>query len=99
MVVAFHEPLAVVALDESPDLALGVGEIRETVQPHALLLQRPHEALNHPVALRLADERRRVLNAQPPQLRAEGMGGILRPPVRTDRQAARPVLADAAERV
>ena len=28
------------------------------MQPQALLLQRPHEALDHPVALRLADERR-----------------------------------------
>src|SRR5204862_5329661 len=99
MVVALDEPFAVVALDEGRDLALGVREIREAMQPQALLLQGAHEALDDAVALWLADERRRVLNAQPPQLRAEGMGGVLWPPVRADRQPARHVLADAAERV
>src|SRR5258705_7352471 len=99
MVVTLHEPFAVVALDEGRDLALGMSEIREAMQPQALLLQGAHEALDDAVALRLADERRRVLNAQPPQLGAEGMGGVLRPPVGADRQAARHVLADAAQRV
>src|SRR5262245_12353489 len=58
MAVALDEPFLVVALDEGRDLPLGVREIREAMQPQALLLQRAHEALDHPVALRLADERR-----------------------------------------
>lgn len=36
MAVALHEPLRVVALDERPDLPLGMGEIGEAVQPQAL---------------------------------------------------------------
>jgi hypothetical protein len=38
MIVALHELLRVVALDERPDLALAMGEVREAMQPEALLL-------------------------------------------------------------
>jgi hypothetical protein len=57
MPVVLDEPLRVVARDEARDLALDLGEIGEAMQPQALLLQRPHEALDHLVALRLAHER------------------------------------------
>ena len=99
MAVALHEPFVVVALDERPDLALGMREILEAMQPQALLLQRPHEALDHSVALRLPDERGRALHPQPPQLRAERMGGVLRAPVTTNREPPGDVLAEPAERV
>src|SRR6185369_6669981 len=99
MVVTLHEPLRVVAVDESADLVLGMGEIDEAVQPQALLLQRPHEALDHPVALRLADEERRGLDPEPPQFRAEGMRGVLRPPVAAHAEPARDVLAEPPEGV
>src|SRR5262249_13249818 len=99
MVVTFHEPLLVVALDERPDLALGLGEIAESMQPQALLLQRPHEALDHPVTLRLADERRGLLDAEPAQLCPEGVRRILRAPVGAHGQAARHILAELAEGV
>src|SRR5262245_3795108 len=55
MVVAFDQPVRVVALDEGPDLALGMGEIREAMQPQALLLQRAHET-------RLSAPRRTPIN-------------------------------------
>src|SRR5262245_41308845 len=97
MLVTFHEPLLVVALDERPDLALGVGEIGEAVPPQALLFQRPHEALEHAVALGLTDERWRVLNTEPAQLRPESMGRVLRAPVGPHGQAARHILPKAAE--
>src|SRR5262249_41627834 len=90
MVVTLHEPLAVVALDEGSDLALGVGEIGATVQPQALLLQRPHEALDHAVALRLAHERRGVLKAAPAQPRPKGVGRVLRAPVGAARSGRAP---------
>src|SRR5260370_36710660 len=99
MAVAFDEPLGVVALDERRDLSLSVREIHEAVQPQALLLQRPHETLDHAVALRLPDERRRVLDAEPPQLRAKGVRRVLRPPGRADADPAGYVLAHPAERV
>ena len=90
-----HQPLGVVTVDERPNLALGVSEIGEAMEPQASLLERPHEALDHPIALRLAHERRRVLNAEPPQLRPERMGGVLRAPVAAHAEPARHVLADA----
>jgi hypothetical protein len=58
MAVTLDEPCTVVPLDERRDIALGVREIREPVQPQALLLQRPHVALDDPVALWFPDERR-----------------------------------------
>jgi hypothetical protein len=67
MAVALDEPLLVVTLDEGGDLALGVRKIFEAVQPQALLLQRPHEALDHPVrlrAIRLACSRREAVVAR-----------------------------------
>ena len=76
MTETLDEPLGVIARDELGDEPLCLGERLEPMEIEALLLQRPHEALDHPVALRLPHERRRVLDAEPPQLRAEGVGRV-----------------------
>src|SRR5262245_23202698 len=49
MVVTFHEPLLVVALDERADLALSMGEVGEAVQPQGLLGLNPQLVADDPV--------------------------------------------------
>ena len=51
------------------------------MEPETLFLQGPDEALDDPMALGLADERRRVRAAQPGALVAKRVGRLLRPPV------------------
>src|SRR5262245_39303911 len=53
------QPLVVVALDELGDHVPGLLERLEPMEREALLLQRPHEALDDAVALGLAHIRRR----------------------------------------
>src|SRR5207249_3628126 len=52
-------------------------QVAELVQVEALLLQRPHEPLRAPVALGLADERRRVGEAPALDLVHEGVRRVL----------------------
>ena len=55
------------------------------MEPETLCLQGPDEALDDPMALGLADERRRVRAAQPGALVAKRVGRLLRPPVAPQR--------------
>ena len=55
------------------------------MEPETLFLQGPDEALDDPMALGLADERRRVRAAQPGALVAKRVGRLLRPPVAPQR--------------
>src|SRR3989442_12364731 len=61
MAEPLDEPLRVVARDELADDAARLGEILEAMEIDALLLERAHEALDHAVALRLADVRRAIV--------------------------------------
>src|SRR5438477_8603884 len=97
---ALHDPLPVVAGDERADRLARLLQVAELVQVETLLLQRPHEPLRAPVALGLADERRRVGEAPALDLVHEGVRRVLTPPVvpqgpaqgdlRGDRAEARP---------
>src|SRR5438477_49585 len=78
---ALHDPLPVVARDERADHLARLLQVAELVQVETLLLQRPHEPLRAPVALRLADERRRVGEAPALDLVHEGVRRVLTPPV------------------
>ena len=66
------------------------------MEPETLFLQGPDEALDDPIALWLANERRRVRDAQPGELVAKRVGRILRPPVAPQRQAAGDILAEGS---
>ena len=55
MAEPLDEPLGVVARDELADDPLRLGERLEPMEVDTLLLQRPHEALDHAVAFRLPE--------------------------------------------
>ena len=97
MAEPLDEPLGVVASDELADDCARFGQRREAMQVEALLLQRPHEAFRHAVALRLADVRRRDRHPEPLHLVDPGVGDILRAPVAPDLEPAGHVLAELAE--
>jgi hypothetical protein len=97
MAEALDEPLGIVAGDELADDRTRVGQRREAMQVEALLLQRPHEALRHTVALRLADVRRRDRHPEPLHLVDPGVGDVLRTPVTADLEAPGDVLRKAFE--
>ena len=69
--VPFHQPLVVVRLDEFADGPPRFLEILEVVYVQALLLQRPHEPFDDPIALRFPDAGRRGAHSQPAQLSGE----------------------------
>ena len=56
MAQAFDEPLVVVGLDEGGDPLAEIVHVLEEPRPEALLLDGPHEAFGHAIALGLADE-------------------------------------------
>lgn len=87
----------VVPLDEGADDRASLGESLEAMQPDALFIQRPDEALEDAVALRLADERVAVRDPQPRELAAEGVRDLLRSPIAPHRDAARDVLRECPE--
>src|SRR5947209_11265327 len=93
------EPLGVIQSDELADPPPRFVEAGELVQVDALLLERPHEAFGDPIALRLADVRRRDGAPQPLHLVDPGVGDVLRTPVAAEGQAPRDVLAEPAEGV
>src|SRR5215475_6890070 len=68
-------------------------------QVDALLFERPHEALGDPVALGLADVRRRDRAPEPLHLVDPRVGDVLRSPIAPQRQAPRHLLAEPPERV
>src|SRR5512146_2756946 len=94
MAEALDEPLGVVARDERADDRARLGQRREAMQVEALLLQRPHEALRHAVALRLADVGRRDRDAEPLHLVDPGVGDVLRAPITAQAEPARDVFAE-----
>ena len=69
------------------------------MQVDALLLERAHEALGDPVALRFPDVRRRDRAPEPLHLVDPRVGDVLRAPVAPERQAPRHVLAEPPEGV
>jgi len=70
---------------------------RKLVQVETLLLERPHEPLRAPVALRLADERRRVREAAALDLVDEGVRRVLTAPVVAERHLEGDLRGDRAE--
>src|SRR3954451_24909699 len=97
MIQAFDQPLLVIALDEGANDRTCLVERLEAVQPDALFLERAHEALDHAVALRFADKRWTVRDAQPAQLGAKRIRHVLRAPVAANRQAPRHLFAECSE--
>src|SRR5947209_2859101 len=89
MAEALDEPFGVVLRDELADDPSRLLKALELVQVDALLLERAHEALGDPVALRFADVRRRDRAPEPLHLVDPGVGDVLRAPVAADRQAPR----------
>src|SRR5438128_12499361 len=87
MAEALDEPVGVVLHDELADDPSRLLKALELVQVDALLLERAHEALGDPVALRFADVRRRDRAPEPLHLVDPGVGDVLRAPVAADRQA------------
>src|SRR5262245_53564496 len=96
---ALDQPLVVVPGDELGDHPPRLLERLEPVQVEALLLQRPHEALNDAVALGLAHVRRRDGDSQPLHLLDPRVGDVLRPPVAANRQATGDILPEVPEGV
>src|SRR2546428_9304434 len=99
MAEPLDEPLGVVAGDELGDEPLRLGERWKLMEVETLLLQRPHEALDDAVALRLADVGRRDRHPQPLHLVDPRIRDVLRAPVTPDPEPARDVLAEPAEGV
>src|SRR3989442_7088651 len=97
MAEALDEPCGVVLHDERADDPSRLLKALELVQVDALLLERAHEALGDPVALRFADVRRRDRAPEPLHLVDPGVGDILWAPVAADRQAPRHLFAEASE--
>jgi len=97
MIQALNQPLVVVPLDEGTDDCTSLVERGESMEPHALLFQRAHEALDDAVAFWFADKRRAVRDPEPCELGPKRVGHILRAPVTADGQAARDVLAKHTE--
>src|SRR5882672_5034662 len=95
----FDKPLVVIALDEGGDDDPGLVERVEPMEPEALFLERAHEALDHTVTLRLADERGTVRDPEPRELAAKRIGDILRAPITTNRESPRDVFPERAEGV
>jgi hypothetical protein len=81
MAQAFDEPFVVVGLDEDGDPSAEIVHVLEEARPEALLLDGPHEAFGHAVALGLSDEGGIVLDAQPVERALEVVGPILAAPV------------------
>src|SRR6266542_2392948 len=96
---AFNEPLGVVAVEEVLDDPSRLRQALEPVQIDALLFERPHEALDDPVALGLAHVGRRDRDPEPLHLVDPSVGDILRAPVAPDLQPARDVLTEPVEGV
>src|SRR5215831_20157023 len=99
MTEPLDEPLGVVAGDELADDPARLGETLEAMEIEALLFQRPHEALDDAVALRLAHVRRRDRHPQPLHLVDPGIGDVLRAPVAPDPETPRDVLRETSEDV
>src|SRR5215813_11364895 len=79
MAKSLDEPLGVVARDELADEPARVGETLEAMEVEALLLERPHEALDDAIALRFADVRRRDRHPQPLHLVDPRIGNVRGP--------------------
>src|SRR5262249_58162335 len=88
---ALDDPLGVVPREERADDLPCLLEIAELVEVEALFLERPHEPLRAPVALRLPDERRRVGEAPALDLVHEGVRRVLAAPVLTHAHAHPPL--------
>src|SRR6202171_5928370 len=88
MAEAFNEPRGVVAVDKVRDDPLRLRQALEPVEIDALLLERPHEALDDTVALGLTDVGRRDRDPEPLHLVDPSVGDILRPPVAADLESA-----------
>src|SRR5262245_46619607 len=99
VVEPLDEPFVVVAVDERGDHSACLLERLEAVEVEALLLQRPHKALDDAVALGLPNVRRRDRDPQPLHFVDPGIGNVLRAPVATDRQSSGDVLPEGAEGV
>src|SRR5262245_63015242 len=99
MAEPLDEPFGVVARDELADDPAGFGKTLEAMQIEALLLERPHEAFDDAVALRLADVRWRDRHPQPLHLVDPRIGDVLRAPVAADPESAGDVFREAAEGV
>src|SRR5262249_61833910 len=97
MAKSLEARLGVVARDELADEPARVGETLEAMEIEALLLERPHEALDDAIALRFADVRGRDRHPQPLHLVDPRIGDVLRAPVAPDPEAAGHVLRKAAE--
>src|SRR5215475_8433127 len=97
MAEPLDEPLGVVARDELADDTTRLGEALEAMEIEALLLERPHEPLDHAIALRLADVRRRDRHPQPLHLVDPRIGDVLGAPVAPNPESAGDVLREAAE--
>src|SRR4030095_7577564 len=92
---ALDEPLGVVAGDELSNDPPRLGEMPETIEIEALLLECAHEALDGAVALGLEDVRWRDRHPKPLDLIDPGVGDVLRAPVAPDPKSARHVLRGA----
>src|SRR5437870_8887056 len=99
MAEPLDEPLGVVAGDELGDEPLRLDERLELMEIEALLLQRPHKALDDAVALRLADVGWRDRHPQPLHLIDPRIGDVLRAPVTPDPEPPGDVLAEPTEGV
>src|SRR5262249_59025646 len=94
---ALDDPLGVVPRDERADDLPCLLEVAELVEIEALFLERPHEPLGAPVALRLPDERRRVAEAPALDLVHERVRRVLAAPVVTQGHAEGDLRRDRAE--
>src|SRR5262245_17430918 len=92
-----EEPPGVVPIDELADVPLRLVGAHELVQVNAMIFERAHEPFDYAVALRFADVRRRDRAPQPLHLVDPGVSDVLRPPVATEGEAPRHVLAEPAE--
>src|SRR5215211_4367360 len=91
------EPSGVVVGDEIPQRAAKLFDGVEGVHPKEVLLQGADEAFRDAVALRLADEGRRALDAEEPDLALEVARHVVGAVVVAQRQAAGDIGPDPAE--
>src|SRR4029453_1846691 len=99
VVEPLDQPLVVVAGDELGDDPSPLLQRLEAVEVEALLLERPHKALDDAVALGLADVRGRDRDPHPLHFVDPGIGDVLRAPVTANREPAGDVLPEGPERV
>src|SRR4051794_5733185 len=91
------EPGGIVVGDEVPQPAAKVLDGVEGMHPEKVLLQGADEAFRDTVALGLADERGRALDAEEGDLVLEVTGHVVRAVVVTEREALGHILLDGTE--